>query len=148
MSIPSKATIDNLPPSVSQRYAVDELTKKSPGFYQDISSVAPPARPQVAVLEPAQFSQLDAVAGTLGQKHTLAVYSTPIQDMASDAFSFGVFPTLLEKDTGMIMDKLSTLAEGHDQASIDKVKTTITTLSELNKMGLDVFARARQLKQG
>lgn len=148
MSIPSKATIDNLPPSVSQRYAVDELTKKSPSFYQEISSITQTARPQVAVFEPAQFSQLESLTGALGQIHTLAVYNPPVQDISSDAFSFGVFPALLDKDKSLIMDKLSSLADGVNNESVNKIKDALDMLSNLNQMGLDVFARARQLKQG
>lgn len=148
MSIPSKATIDNLPPSVSERYAVDELIKTSPGFYQQISSISPQTRPQIAVFEPLESSQLESLTGALGKAHTLAYYAMPRGEYSSDIFSFGVFPTLLEKDKELIMNKLDSLANSTNADDVGKIKSAVHMLSDLNQMGLDTFARARQLKQG
>jgi hypothetical protein len=148
MSIPSKATIDNLPPSVSQRYAIDELSKKSPGLYPDISSISPQARPQVVVLEPILTSQLETLTGALGKTHTLALFSPPSDLAYSDIFSFGVFPKLATIDKDVMLSRISGLETENNLESLSKVKTALETISFLNTLGLESFSKIRQLKQG
>ena len=46
------------------------------------------------------------------------------------------------------MIKLEALKTESSSEDIVKVLQAVTTLSELNQMGSDVFARCRQLKQG
>lgn len=147
MSIPSKTTIDNLPPSVSERYAANEISIKTK-FYQEIASPLAQARPQVAVLAPIQESQLEQLTGFLGKTHSLALYQAPSLDLTQDVFTHTVFPAFLDKDRTSVMEKLEALKTEANSDEITKILQAITTISDLNQMGSSAFARCRQLKQG
>jgi hypothetical protein len=148
MSIPSKTTIDNLPPSVSQRYAAEELSTKGSKFFQEISNVVPTARPQIAVLAPAQESQLEALTGFLGKTHSLALYTEPDTTLDQNVFTHTVFPSFSQKDKDQIESGLQNLKNDQNSPIVNKVLTGIATLSDLNKLGDAAFANCRRLKQG
>ncbi len=148
MSEPIKTTIYELPTSVSQRYAQDEISKNS-SIYQDISSTNASMRPQVAVLAPAQESHLAELTGVLGKTQSLALYEAPpVEGVTEEVFSYTVFPALLEKDVSLFNDKLSVLSKETNNQEVNKVIEAISTLSKLNSMGMDAFTHCRLLKKG
>lgn len=149
MSIPSKTTIDNLPSSASQRYATDEISIKGSKFYQDISSVAPSASPQVAVVTPIQASQLETLTGgSLHEITRISIIEKPPANLEQNVFTHTVFPAFYQKDKELVESKLQNLITDSTRSSVDKVLKGLSTISDLNKMGDDAFANCRRLKQG
>lgn len=148
MSIPSKTTIYDLPPSASERYAEQELSTRGSKLYPEISSTQTQTRPQVAVLVPAQKSQLETLTGALGKTHTLALYTAPQIDISPDVFTYSVFPTLMEKDVDPLIQKLNGLKTQDNVSSVETLIAGVKQLSSLNQMGHDVFGRCRSLEKG
>lgn len=150
MSIPasSKTTIDNLPASVSQQYARNDLAIKESPFSNDISRVSGQTSPQIAVLQPSQESQLENLTGVLGKKSPLATYERPQAELNSNIFSYAVFPQLTSKDTPLILDNLANLKQKDDKAPVEPVQQAVKLLAQLNKMAGDVFTNCRILKRG
>lgn len=150
MSVPasSKTTIDNLPASVSQQYARNDLAIQESPFSYDITHVSGQNSPQIAVLRPSQESHLENLTGVLGRKNPLATYQQPQTKLNSNTFSYAVFPTLTSKDTPLILDNLERLKQNNQPALIQAVQNAVQLLASLNKMSLDVFTGCRSLLEG
>ena len=150
MAIPSssKTTIDNLPPSVSERYAKNEIAIKESGFYQDIATTQSQMRPQVPVLAPIQESQLETLTGSLGKTSSLALYDAPSQDLAASVFTYSVFPKLEGKDTPIILDSLERLKTKETSHIIEPVQNAVKMLETLNNLSTAVFTNSKALYRG
>lgn len=150
MAIPTstKTTIDNLPSSVSQQYAKNDLAIKESPFYQDISRVTGQTSPQVAVIQPAIESQLDNLTGSLSKKNSVALYTEPKTDLGSSIFSYSVFPALTSKDTPLYLDNLERIKNPETVSKVTPIENAIRLLGQLNKMSMDINSSCNVLKRG